>query len=82
MQLIDLKVVVNTINNNLPPVPELPLAMKFKDRQPFCVMPEDKEANELLAYLFKSLKVILSGVVPLADDAIPVSFLFVAVMVP
>ena len=56
--------------------------MKFKDRQPFCVMPEDKEANELLAYLFKSLKVILSGVVPLADDAIPVSFLFVAVMVP
>ena len=56
--------------------------MKFKDRQPFCVMPEDKEANELLAYLFKSLKVILSGVAPFADvDAIPVLVVFVAVMV-
>ena len=59
--------------------------MKFKDRQPFCVMPEDNEAKELLAYLFKSLKVILSGVVPLATaadvDAIAVLLLLILFVV-
>ena len=35
-------------------------AMKFKERHPFCVMPEDKEAKELVAYRLKSLNVILS----------------------
>ena len=54
--------------------------MKFKDRQPFCVMPEDNEAKELLAYLFKSLKVILSGVVPLATTAADVDAIAVLLL--
>ena len=54
--------------------------MKFKDRQPFCVMPEDNEAKELLAYLFKSLKVILSGVVPLATAAADVDAIAVLLL--